>query len=129
MANLGRRIAGVEKNVASKIVHSNWNTIAPISLATGATVATELTWDNDTPNTPSNPVLTLILTPDNDVYIDFASSATDVIVTANAHILSAGESYEVDVPWAEAVEETKDSVYLQLQRVNAVATSVKVVKG
>jgi hypothetical protein len=129
MANLGRRVAGAEKNAASKIVQGNWNTIAPISLATGATVATELTWDNDTPNTPSNPVLTLILTPDNDVYIDFASSTTDVIVTANAHVLSAGESYEIDVPWGEAVEETKNSVYLQLQRVNAVATSVKVVKG
>ena len=119
MANLSRRRGGAEVHEALKTVNSEWDNGAPISLATAATVATKIEW----------PTLTLILTPDNDVYIDFDAGSTDVINTSNADILYAGESYEIDVPWGEAADMTKDDVYLQLKRVNAVATSVKITKG
>jgi len=119
MANLGRRIAGAEKNVASKEVSSNWDSTAPVVMNTASTFTRKIEW----------PVLSLLVKADNACYIDFSSDSIDIITTANAMDLDANEWYEVNVPWGEAVDMTKDEVYLQVQRINAATTTLKIVEG
>ena len=109
--------------MAAKKVNAGWETIPAISLSTGSTSNTELKWLGD-----NGAELTLLVRSDNDVYIEFAPDDTDLI-SSSSHILEANELYEIDVPWGLAAEETKNIVNLQLQRVNAVTTTVKVTKG
>ena len=118
MANLGRRRGGAEVNSALKNVNSEWKTQTALSLTSGSTQTHKVEW----------PILTLLVKTDDDILFEFSATSDD-IVSSNSLDIKAGSIVEIDVPWGEADDATKDEIYFQVQRINAVTTTVKIVEG
>ena len=126
MANLKKPAGAVTNKSLADIAAEHIQNTALSN--TGTTQSIEIT-KNAAGGTTGRPMY-ITVQPDNDIYFAFAPSDMDVINTSNSLWLAGGGNpIDLRIRWGAASSSTPDTVYLQVQRVNAVTTAIRYVVG